>query len=679
ENVAKPYATIVSKSKDHFIIDVGYRAIVDLSTSFYDHTDINDMDDDPSKLVGSNRGGGAGVFVRKIRETLEGYPNPNFYAYPLERVYTNVKQARIVSSAFPKSLRNVVRVENGMTNNRLYWRNLDDGDHIYHLEITPGNYRLAELAEVIEEAFSRTIRHKYINDCRGRSMYDDEGYYKYHIVKVSISENTDIVSLSTFREIVQENKDNLQVLVVPDIFVELTMKQDLRTNLGEGGSNILPFVFSPFDVKNEVLFIYFTKNTHIHVSGKFPFMYGNLYRYVRHTTLEAGAENTFLVEMEERRALLVNFYREKEVYPRTMSVQEINSINTDVTLTNFEYKYLMKEVHKINHSLHVGDLIITDQFHDPSHPNQIFVYEVANIIDPDHFIVTRYPHGTKYKFIYDGLILNFSTDPDFFFYWLDQIEPRDENFSSRSNSLSFTNISPRPEGKKIMWIHHPNHQLNTGDQVTIFFQNSVNQVPANIISRTYKINRILDKNRYEILLDPYSPLVSNFAENLGNVIIRYPDFFQLFFNYPDTIGQLLGFRDVGKSTSITSYKHMIKNTDSYIGSDLDGDSKSKKLDLDGFRYFYITSPELGHFHNTQPVQNVFAIIRWFEEYNGYVFDTMVPSIKVFNPPLKKLDRLNFGLIYPNGRLVEFNGLDHQFVIEIVELQNEICVQCQQKL
>ncbi|MEM0354174.1 MAG: hypothetical protein QXW79_01195 [Thermoplasmata archaeon] len=672
ENAVNPYATIVSKSKDHFIIDVGYKAIVDPSTSFYDRIDINDFEDDPVKLVGSNRGGGTSVFVRKIRETLEGYPNPNFYSYPLERVYTNVKQARIVSSIFPKSPRNVVHVDDGTSNNRLYWRNLDDGDHIYHLEIIPGNYQLAELAEAIEEAFSRTIRRKYLNSYCDQSMYDGEGYYKYHIVKVSISENTDTVSLSTFREIVQENKDDFQILVVPDIFVEFTMKQDLRTNLGKGGLDVLPFIFSPFNVKNDVLFIYFTKNTHIHVPGKFPFMYGNLYRYVHHTTMDVGTENTFLVEMEVRRALLVNFYREKEVYPRTVSVQEIVSINTNIILTNFEYNYLTREVHKINHSLHVGDLIITDQFHDPFQPNLIFVYEVTNIIDSDHFIVTKIPHGTKYKFIYDGLILNFGIDSDFFSYWLDQVEPqKSENSFPTNSTLSITNISPRPEGKKIMWVRHPDHHLNVGDQVTISFKNSVNYVPANVISKTYKINRILDKNRYEVLLDPYFPLASNFVENSGNVIIRYPDFFQLLFNYTDTIGQLLGFRDVGRSTSVTPYKHMIKNTDPYIGFDLDSGYIPNKLDLKGFRYFYITSPELGHFNNTQPVQNVFAIIKWIDEYNGYVFDTMVPSIKIFNPPLEKLERLNFGLFYPNGRLVEFNGLDHQFVIEILELQNEI--------
>ena len=64
---------------------------------------------------------------------------------------------------------------------------------------------------------------------------------------------------------------------------------------------------------------------------------------------------------------------------------------------------------------------------------------------------------------------------------------------------------------------------------------------------------------------------------------------------------------------------------------------------------------------------MFAIIKWSENPGNVVFDSFVHTNKVFDSPLPSLSSLHIDIYHPDGRLVEFNGLDHSFVLEITEL------------
>lgn len=684
ENSKYQYATIVNTTQNTFDIDVGYNAIVDPFRSFYNHNDNIDPDTDITELINSARGGGNQILIRRVDETIPGYPNPNFYAYPLSRNYNNVVQVRIIGSCFPNSQRTINDKENDINNNNLYWRNLDDGEHIYKLSITPGNYSPNELARSIEEGFRNTLRRVYSEaqetiSCNS-SMYDENGNNKYHIVDVSISDTTDIVTFSAYREILQHDNGRFNhVLTIPDNIIEFTLGDDMRSDLGTKGVGILPFEFSPFLPDKEIMYIYFTQNSHIRINNMFPYAYRNLYKYNTHTSINKGGLNNFLTELETSRSLLVNFHRTKGIYPHTESQQEINSINTATFLDNFTYNHLTNEVHLPNHKLKKGDLIITDQFNDPMGLNQIFVYEIIGITDVHTFTVVRYIHGTKYKFIYDSLIINFSFTSNDMVYWLDDITPQEpviplpEKFGVHNNTKSIIDVKPGLENKRIVWVHHSNHQLNHGDEIMISLSNSINNIPSETINKQHIINKILDHNYYEILLDKYTPInTPNIQPN--TVLIRYPDFFQMFFNYDDTLGGILGFEKTGDESAITPYKHVIKNTDPYM-NDYESDPTKKigpkKLDMTGFNYFYLCSPELGNYYGTKPVSNVFSVIRWTSEPGTVVFDSFTPAPRVFNPPLRSLSELHFSMVQPNGHLVDFNGLDHQFTIEIIEEHNEI--------
>ncbi len=155
-------------------------------------------------------------------------------------------------------------------------------------------------------------------------------------------------------------------LFIPDESIEITMAEDLRT-----ASN------HPFDPTSEALFVYFTPNCHKRIKNSYIYAYNQLYKYVDHLSPEKTGYNTFLIELETETAILVNFFRNKDVFPNNISKQEINSINTSTILENFKFNHLTNEVFKPNHGLKKGDLIITDQF-TVSGIGQIFVYQIID-------------------------------------------------------------------------------------------------------------------------------------------------------------------------------------------------------------------------------------------------------------------------------------------------------------
>ncbi len=145
----------------------------------------------------------------------------------------------------------------------------------------------------------------------------------------------------------------------------------------------------------------------------------------------------------------------------------------------------------------------------------------------------------------------------------------------------------------------------------------------------------------------------------------------MFFNLPDTLGTYLSFRNVCGKNSVTPYASVIANTNLYETDRTHGD-KLPVLKTPKFNYFYIRCPELStgieSYRNTGPVDHVFAKIRWFyNEFNNIVFDSFVPTKKIFYSPIDVLRELHMSIVHPDGRLVEFNGLNHSFTIKIVEV------------
>lgn len=616
------------------------------------------------------KGGGSLMYLKKIKQIMEGYPSPNNFKVILDKEYKNITQVKIINTIFP-NINNLI----SDNNNKFYWRNLDDGSWIYRISVNPGNYSIDQLAKTLTHMLNNTIKYQYskeyinqkepviIEDLKPIDFqkYDQNGYYKYNLFDVSISAENNIVSFKSYNEILQSDTDiNDGIIInIPNNYMEFVMAENLKIDFGFKGTSIVNTIIYPFKPRLEILYIYFTKNSHMRITGtNLKYSYGNLYKYL--VTLDSSdtqpGYNKFNAILESNVAILVNFFRDKWVYPMIQTFREVNSINTSTTLFNFEYNYLSNKVTLANHNLKIGDLIITDQFIDINSINKLYIYEITNILDIDNFTVKKILHGEEYKFVYDSILINFSDVP----YWLDQITLNTDimpinGFPMNNNTLSFVSVVPKIQYNHISNIHiikikHPNHGLNKGTVIQITHSNPINFVPANVINDYHVINRILDDNHYEIILGKFTPLDSIVIYQNNIVSIKYPNLFQIFFNLPDTLGNLLGFSDTGNNG--TDYKYEISNK-----------NDPRKINVNNNDYFYVTCPQLPILKNTKPVSNVFSEIQ-IKGHENKLFNTFVPLTSHKHIP--KLTELDFSVVDKNGNLINLQNHDFSMILEITE-------------
>jgi len=264
-------------------------------------------------------------------------------------------------------------------------------------------------------------------------------------------------------------------------------------------------------------------------------------------------------------------------------------------------------------SLTKGDLIVTDLFEDG-----IRIYEVGEIVDT----------GKLYKLI---------ECPDSIVVFGNNLISR--NSLSVISDMSYESVAEvGPSGQCQLKV--PNHLLSVGQTICID-------------GTTCVVNRIIDSNSLVVNADQ-SILKS------ATVYLELPCFFQLLFDQPNSIGYLLGF-DLPQSP----FAPVIRNI---------SDGKCCLRLSDTTVSFYLRCPELGtgipYISNTNPVDNVFALIRrYYNDYNGYSFDSFVPTTKVLDPPIDILNRLTISFLNPDGTPVDFGEKNHSFVLEVTELYN----------
>lgn len=341
---------------------------------------------------------------------------------------------------------------------------------------------------------------------------------------------------------------------------------------------------------------------------------------------------------------ILDLDRKIVIYLSSKRGADLNSINTDIDLRNSVLINTNQLVIK-NHDLKLGDIIITDQFDNLS---TISVYEITGIID--NTVTIR---KSNIRIVYESILINFDID----------------------NNLNdvIGDVIPIFSFQPIMIVNHKGHQLNVGDKINISGSMDIFFTPEYVINKDHLIYKIIDDNSYWILLPPYTPL-PDFKPMMTNVIaVRYPALFQLFFNRDDTLGELLGFRDVNSPHAVTPYNYSVKNTDAYIyhNSISRVSYPAPILNFNGPDIFYISCPELSNKKiDGTGIPDVFAIIRWTENPGAVSFDSFVPITVYFNPLLGSLTSLTFSFYNPNGTLVDFNNVDHSFTLEIMEIINQ---------
>ena len=232
-------------------------------------------------------------------------------------------------------------------------------------------------------------------------------------------------------------------------------------------------------------------------------------------------------------------------------------------------------------------------------------------------------------------------------------------------------------------ITHPYHNLNVGDYVTIsgstsILQNIVNSIkyyiPDSIINRTYIIESIRGLNNYVIKLPKYNPDINanNINETGGNAIsITYPVAIRLLFNYSDTFGSVIGFKNTGDENSLTNYAKTITNNTMYVNSSNINsvgliNNNVAMLNFKTYPYILMVSEIFNPIINYKDSTGVFAKLALGNEPGSIIYDQYVQITENVPSTFTFLNELQFQFLTPDGKTYNFNGQDHSYTLEIYE-------------
>jgi hypothetical protein len=224
-------------------------------------------------------------------------------------------------------------------------------------------------------------------------------------------------------------------------------------------------------------------------------------------------------------------------------------------------------------------------------------------------------------------------------------------------------------------INNPGHGMVVPGQ-TILIQNAIDNkgIPASVINGEHVVTEIIDKDKYRITLPKFN-LLDDRTETGGgvNVFIYIPDIFRMRFDYPDTLGKVLGFRNPGSPTSITNYKSIISNKDPYTfetGVNALGQTiniTNNALQLSGNNYIIMVADPIKTYYSIGKIKNAFAKIILCDSPGKFLYNTFVNMFQIFDDPLHELVSLNIQFYNPDGSLYDFNGIDHSYTLEIVTI------------
>lgn len=130
--------------------------------------------------------GGDLINVASIKDTIVGDSYPNSYTVLIEPSYRNVALIRMISSEFPDYGKTITN-----DNNKLYWQNYIDGEHVYSVSLPTGNYGVADIVNSLQLLIYDTPR---INHSVNAS------YTFHHYIRILVDSVTDIVEFRAYKE-----------------------------------------------------------------------------------------------------------------------------------------------------------------------------------------------------------------------------------------------------------------------------------------------------------------------------------------------------------------------------------------------------------------------------------------------------------------------------------------------
>jgi hypothetical protein len=225
------------------------------------------------------------------------------------------------------------------------------------------------------------------------------------------------------------------------------------------------------------------------------------------------------------------------------------------------------------------------------------------------------------------------------------------------------------DGFNRLKIYHPNNNLQVGDSIVISNAIGTNNIPSTIINSTFTIESKLDNDTYEVKLPLYTPnTLTNNITNGGNVVvISYNIKFRLLFDRPYTIGNILGFRNVNKPSSITIYDNIITNNTIYE-YDIPNPNINNSINLSGDNYILMTSQIFKDeaISSGNMESGIFAKILLAGDPGTVMYNQYIQLADTFKTQISSLSDFEVAFYDPLGNFFNFNNMEHSYTLEIHE-------------
>jgi len=214
-------------------------------------------------------------------------------------------------------------------------------------------------------------------------------------------------------------------------------------------------------------------------------------------------------------------------------------------------------------------------------------------------------------------------------------------------------------------VFHPNHRLVVGDIITIDNAASTESVPYETINKTHTIEKVFDKDNYQIKLDRYNAVDNEITNGGEAVSIKYLIKFRLMFNQQGTIGKVLGFNNTGQPNSITKFVKEMTNNITYE-NEVNSDNQQRIINLSGDNYILMTSPLFKETYSTGPIDGILAKLLLSSDPGTVMFNQFIQMGETFKTPINSLSELEVTFYDPTGDLFYFNNIEHSYTLEIYE-------------
>jgi hypothetical protein len=267
--------------------------------------------------------------------------------------------------------------------------------------------------------------------------------------------------------------------------------------------------------------------------------------------------------------------------------------------------------------------------------------------------------------------INDSNDEITFTSYKSKILEKPINNISPLINLNDTGIG---DGTYTIVIEHPNHGISYSNEIGVFsgFIDHYG-IPAESLNGIHKL-KIIDNDKYSFVINNVNlNLNKRITDGGRNVTVFIPSPMKYLFNYPDTAGDVLGFRNVGEISSITKYNYIIKNSEPYqneLNYDINGNEKlikNNSIKLIKFNYFMMECSILNKLVNSNTKNKFFTKFRITDD-NIISNESSNTGIFLYDP-IYVLDELSFKFYNPDNTLVDFRNIDHSFVLEITMIDN----------